>query len=322
MFDLSDSRRKNDPAGYVMDAIHADGLENHANRYYGLYTGLVVDNKDEEKRGRCRIQVPALGMATEAEVPKGYWALPCWPGLAKGAAGQMHGLFVPPEVGDAVWVMFEHGDQTVPVYLGGWLPKDAAGTALTASGEAFRKGFKTPAGHYLRFGDKPEDLHITLAKGDGSGVESGSVITLDKDGGILLMAESGTHLAIDAKNASVTIMNVDPDTNQVLAWLTLGKDKITLANQSGAMLALDGKAATLSAPGDATVMAGGKAWLNAGKVCLGAGPVFEPAVRGMKFLAWSMIHQHMCAAPGAPSTPGPTPPPMLYKELSEVVSIG
>ena len=324
MFDLSDERRKNDPAGYVMDAIHAEGLENHAQRFYGLYTGLVIDNVDPDQRGRCRVQVPALGMLEKGDVPDGYWALPCWPGLAKGPEGQMHGVFMPPDIGDSVWVMFEGGDPTVPVVVGGWLPKDAQGTDLTAAGAALRKGIRTPAGHYLRFDDSADNLHITLAKGDGAGDVSGAVLTIDKDGGVLIQADSGAHLAIDAKEATVTIMNVDPDNQAVLSWLSLGKDKVTIANQSGASLGLDGKNVVLNAPGDVTALAGGKAWLNSGKVCLGMGPAFEPAVRGTKFQLWATTHLHIAppGVAGGPTLPGPTPPPVIYNELSEVVSIG
>ena len=50
----------------------------------------------------------------------------------------------------------------------------------------------------------------------------------------------------------------------------------------------------------------------------------EPAVRGNKFMTWSLIHQHVISAPapGSPTVTGPTPPPMLYNELSEKVFVG
>jgi hypothetical protein len=329
--DLSMTRRRIDPAGWTGEAVRQGGLEGLSGRYYGLYTALVVDNLDPEKRGRVRLQIPALNQVEPADVPPNWWALPCMPGLASGTAGQMHGLFTPPEAGDCVWVMFEGGNPCVPVYLGGWLPQAAAGTPLTAAGGALRRGLRTPAGHFLRFSDKGDDLHVTLAKGDGDGDTSGAVITLDKDGGILVMAENGAHLAINAQDGAITVMNVEPDGegSKATSWVTLGKDSALVATVSGSHVALNGKDVSINAPGDLTLTAGGKVWLNSGAVRLGKGPNFEPAVRGKMLDAtlkqWATAHQHIAPAgtAGGITAPGPIPPPVLveFNQLSETVTL-
>jgi len=323
MTDRSIERRKLDPAGWMADHVRTEGLESLTGRYYGLAAGIVADNADPENRGRCRIQIPSLGMLIPADVPIGYWALPCMPGLARGPeGGQMHGAFVPPEVGDQVWVAFEHGDTASPVYLGGWLPQAAAGPELTSAGAGKVRGIRTPAGHVLRFSDDGDDLHIILAKGDGAGALGGAFLTIDKEGSVQVMSESGSHLWLDAVGGAASLFNVDPATGASTSWVQLRVDEVQVGTASGALLSMQGGDVSLDAPGNITLSAGGKVWLNAATVCLGQGPVYEPAVRGMKFMQWALIHQHTSAAPGAPTAPGATPPPAPFKELSEVVSIG
>lgn len=79
-------------------------IESH---FYGKYRGLVVENEDGEKRGRLKVVVPAV-MGTQ-EV----WALPCAP-----YAGDGVGFFALPEVGTGVWIEFEAGDVSFPIWTG------------------------------------------------------------------------------------------------------------------------------------------------------------------------------------------------------------
>jgi hypothetical protein len=75
-----------------------------ADRYFGIYRGICVDNLDPQASGRIMVQVPAmLGDRTA-------WAMPCRPlGSPAGA---------PPPVGGHVWVMFENGDVNYPIAMG------------------------------------------------------------------------------------------------------------------------------------------------------------------------------------------------------------
>lgn len=71
-------------------------------RFCGLYRGVVKDNADPQSLMRVLVQVPEV-LGTEKS-----WALPCIP----------VGASVVPAIGDGVWVMFEAGDPTKPVYVG------------------------------------------------------------------------------------------------------------------------------------------------------------------------------------------------------------
>lgn len=90
--------------------------------YYGKYRGFVTDNDDPKGMGRVRARVPdVLG-----DVETG-WALPCAP-----YAGDGTGSHTVPPVDAGVWIEFEGGDVSRPIWTGCWwwdgaAPEDADG---------------------------------------------------------------------------------------------------------------------------------------------------------------------------------------------------
>ena len=87
--------------------VLAQLLEYTRSRYFGKYRGTVVDNKDSTKRGRLKVAVPAV--LGDLEV----WAMPCVP-----YAGDSVGLFSMPAAKSGVWVEFEAGDPSFPIWVG------------------------------------------------------------------------------------------------------------------------------------------------------------------------------------------------------------
>jgi Type VI secretion system/phage-baseplate injector OB domain len=78
------------------------------NRVFGKFAGAVSDNQDPLSFGRVRAFVPeVLG-----EVPTG-WAKPCAP-----YAGPTSGFFSVPPIGAGVWIEFEAGDVSRPIWAG------------------------------------------------------------------------------------------------------------------------------------------------------------------------------------------------------------
>jgi uncharacterized protein involved in type VI secretion and phage assembly len=90
-------------------ALTEDLLEELGSRshFYGKYRGTVSNNLDPLKRGRLQVIVPAvLGDVTA-------WAMPCVP-----YAGPNLGFYTMPELGTGVWIEFEAGDPSYPIWSG------------------------------------------------------------------------------------------------------------------------------------------------------------------------------------------------------------
>ena len=95
-------------------------------KHYGKYRGTVVDNDDPRKQGRIKAQVPEI----LGDVDSG-WALPCAP-----YAGDKTGFYTVPAVGAGVWIEFEAGDVSRPIWVGCWwqsnaIPTDEGGARAT-----------------------------------------------------------------------------------------------------------------------------------------------------------------------------------------------
>jgi hypothetical protein len=132
-------------------------------RHFGKYRGIVSDITDPDDQCRIRAQVPAI--YSEQDSP---WALPSLP-----FAGDQHGLVLLPEVGDGVWIEFEGGDISRPIWSGCWF---ASGQRPAPNGEKVRL-LATTAGHQVMIDEDADE--IKLVHPGGAEVKlSASEITL------------------------------------------------------------------------------------------------------------------------------------------------
>jgi len=76
-------------------------------RHFGKHRGVVTDNADPTQRGRLKVRVPSVLAGLEA------WAMPCVPYAGNGV-----GFYSLPEPGTGVWVDFEGGDPSYPIWSG------------------------------------------------------------------------------------------------------------------------------------------------------------------------------------------------------------
>lgn len=127
-------------------------------RFYGKYRGTVVTNMDPLQQGRIQAFVPeVLG-----EVPSG-WAVPCVP-----YAGPLSGYFSLPVTGAAVWIEFEAGDPSRPIWTGGWWPTPGIPTAIAAGpAQPTQRLWRTETGLTVQM----DDLAQTVTIGDGFGIQ-------------------------------------------------------------------------------------------------------------------------------------------------------
>ena len=128
------------------------------NRYFGKYRGTVTDNNDETSRGRVKVSVPAVLGSLET------WAMPCLP-----YAGDGVGLFSVPEINSGVWVEFEGGDPSFPIYSGGfWVDNELPKNEQNNSAVPSMKIIRTKQGLMISFDDQKQVL--TLSDQNGSNI--------------------------------------------------------------------------------------------------------------------------------------------------------
>lgn len=153
-------------------------LERVRYRFYGKYRGTVTDVEDPAS-GRIKAKVPAV-----LGEKKSGWCMPCVP-----YAGPDVGLAVLPEVGSGVWIEFEGGDVSYPIWTGcywrtGELPADVAGPV---------KVLRTKAGHQIELDDDAGSVTVTDAN-ENSVTLDGSGITLERAGKKVVVSDSGVKV--------------------------------------------------------------------------------------------------------------------------------
>jgi uncharacterized protein involved in type VI secretion and phage assembly len=161
-----------------IDRTLIDVLERLRNRFFGKYRGVVTDV--DAGTMRVKASVPAV----LGEQPSG-WARPSVP-----FAGPSMGFAFLPEVGTGVWIEFEGGDVSYPIWVGcywhdGEQPSDASSSVLA---------IVTKAGQKILL-----DTSGTITVSD----QNGNTVTLDSSGISLQGASQSVALA----NAGVNINN-------------------------------------------------------------------------------------------------------------------
>jgi uncharacterized protein involved in type VI secretion and phage assembly len=166
-------------------------LEWMQSHYFGKYRGVVADNADPHQRGRLKVRVPAVLGANEI------WAMPCVP-----YAGDQVGFFFLPEAGSGVWVEFEGGDPSFPIWTGffwadGQMPDD---------GQPARKVLRTRKAT-LRIDDENDEARLTNTS--GALLELADDALLDNAGASLTVGQGGVvsehaGASLEVANAAVS----------------------------------------------------------------------------------------------------------------------
>ncbi len=132
--------------------------EFHRSRFFGKYRGLVRENEDPENLGRIRALIPEVLGSEETSG----WALPCVP-----YAGDGEGQFMIPPVDAGVWIEFEGGDVSRPIWSGCWwssdsLPESNEGDAATPP----LKIIRSENGLMLALDDNGHTINVSDENGD------------------------------------------------------------------------------------------------------------------------------------------------------------
>jgi uncharacterized protein involved in type VI secretion and phage assembly len=147
-------------------------------RYYGKYRGRVTSTDDPDGLGRLKAKVPRLLGDEETG-----WALPAF---AYGGAAEQ-GFFAVPDVDAGVWIEFEGGDLSYPVWSGTWYTSNAIPEKATPG----KKVLKTRSGHKLVLDDDGQTLELTDSNGNSIVMDSNGIAISDANGNSIKMTASG-----------------------------------------------------------------------------------------------------------------------------------
>lgn len=263
-----------------MEELVAQLVQEVRGKAYGKYRGFVSDNADPEKRARLRLVVPSV---LGAEVTA--WALPCLP--FGGLADQ--GFFAVPEIEAQVWVEFEEGDLSQPIWTGTFWQAAGDPPAEAALSPPTTRLLKTPSGHLLQFDDEEGEERFFLSHPAGAQME------IDKDGVVALTDAQGAKLTLDAKGEKVIVEDAHGNT------LTMASAGTTIEDANGNKIEM--AAAGITVLGQKVVVKGTQVLLG--------GEGGEPLIKGQSFLTLFATHMH-------PHPMGPTGPPVPQGEMSSL----
>jgi hypothetical protein len=179
----------------MIEPLMTGELERRMDRFYGKYRGTVAVNVDPLGQGRLKAFVPeVLG-----EIMSGF-AFPAAP-----YAGTAAGFFAVPPIGAGVWIEFEAGDTSRPIWTGAWwgsgeAPPDETGTPPQQTNKILRTEF----GLLISL----DDLAQTITICDGAGlslmrikvlegkIEVKSPLLVVLDAPLIKHGEGATHPAV------------------------------------------------------------------------------------------------------------------------------
>jgi len=197
-------------------------------KYYGIYRGLVVNNKDPKKMGKIVIWVPDI--MPEVSPSEGLWARPANNPIGGrnseyGSESHYAGTSYIPRKGAYVFVFFESGNLTNPCYFGALDLENTKVLAENQTGDNYEDKWtilKSPSGRCIHISDDPGDerVEITGKKRQISNPPSGDIssvfaidgnqttILLDERAGqekLLIRTYKGDFINIDIENQNLDI---------------------------------------------------------------------------------------------------------------------
>ena len=165
------------------DRALEDLLERLRTRFYGKYRGIVSDV--DPSTMRIKAIVPSvLGETTTG------WCMPCVP-----YAGSHVGFAFLPETGSGVWIEFEGGDVSYPIWTGGYWREGEVPPDVAANTAGQVKVIITVK-HKLEFDDSQGT--ITLSDSNGN------TVTLDSSG---IKLANGPSSEVVVSSSSVSVNN-------------------------------------------------------------------------------------------------------------------
>jgi uncharacterized protein involved in type VI secretion and phage assembly len=161
---------------------------------YGVYVGIVTDNKDPDGKYRVRVRIPsqANGDASGTSSESTFWYRICTFG-----AGDNRGMYNMPEVNDEVLLAFENGEVSHGYVVGTLWNKTCKVIDANSDGDNNDRWYRSRTGSMLKFSDKKDKTSILVQSSVGHKV----FLDDDKPGTILVQHSSG--------NTKITLLEKD-----------------------------------------------------------------------------------------------------------------
>ena len=178
------------------------------------YLAKVVSLDDPDGRNRVQVRLIAFDECANQDAP-------LWARVVCPFAGKDRGAFLMPDVDDEVLVVFQNGDPSYPLVLGGLWNGSSASPADFESGQNRYKVIRSKNGVKLTLDDQqgqetfiaetPGGQKVTLKDGPGTiTIEdaNGNTITLDSSG-ITINAAANVKVTAAKVDVSAGLVNVD-----------------------------------------------------------------------------------------------------------------
>ncbi len=166
------------------DVFKSKSDKDNVGKYFGKFRAVVKKIDDPEKLGRIRVTCPDIYGKDMSP-----WAWPCLP---YGGSDET-GFFMIPEIESGVWLEFEQGCPTNPIWSGVWWTKpndnnEVPDVATAKYGKV--KMIKTKSGHTIEFDDEANTIKVSNGQ-SGSYIIIGSNVTVHSEGNIILECPNG-----------------------------------------------------------------------------------------------------------------------------------
>lgn len=179
-----------------------------AKAYHGKHRGVVLNNVDPLFRGRILAEVPAVSSLFPTS-----WCEPCTP-----LAGIQMGAYFVPQIGAGVWIEYEQGDPTRPIWTGCYWGSAAEVPALAQAG--------LPASPSIVLQTSGQN---TMALSDMPGAAGG--ILLKTLTGLISISETG--IVIQAGASTISLLGTTITLTNGAASVVLGPANTVAVNIDG-----------------------------------------------------------------------------------------
>jgi hypothetical protein len=138
-----------------------------------------------------------------------------------------------PPVGALVWVEFEQGDLSFPIWSGTYW----TGGVSAPANESAKRIVRTPFGHTLEFDDSDGSEKVRIVHG-GDGNPSA---VFDENGGITITDKQGAQIHLDADGSQLVVQDANGNT------ITLSQSGTSVEDSNGHSITMDPSGAKISA---------------------------------------------------------------------------